>query len=184
MNVANPRAPNPDGHILELAPPGAPDAPDHAADAFTWDAFILCGDPTDPASGALVHPGTTENGWFTDPDNIGIDPSGRLWITTDGPPDAGFNDALYAMDTEGPGRALPRLFYLPPVGSEVCSPAFTPDGTTMFISVQHPGELRLEDGDDATSIADAGTAWPDFTGGPARPSLVVLTREDGGIVGS
>jgi len=184
VNVANTRAPNPDGHILELMPPGAPDAPDHAADVFAWDAFILCGDPADPASGALVHPETTENGWFTDPDNIGIDPAGRLWITTDGPPDAGFNDALYAVDTEGPGRALPKLFYLPPVGSEVCSPAFTPDGGSMFISVQHPGELRLEDAEDATSIADAGTSWPDFDGGPARPSLVVLTREDGGVVGS
>ena len=139
VNLANPRAPNPDGHILELTPPGAPDRPDHAAETFAWDVFILCGDPSDPASGAMCNPATSANGWFTDPDNISVDPAGRLWVTTDGPPDAGFNDALYAMDTEGPGRALPRLFYLPPVGSEVCSPAFTPDGKTMFISVQHPG---------------------------------------------
>ena len=185
VNLANPRAPNPDGHILELIPPGAPDTPDHAADSFAWDVFILCGDPTDPASGALCNPATSANGWFTDPDNLAVDPAGRLWVTTDGPPDAGFNDALYAMDTEGPGRALPRLFYLPPVGSEVCSPAFTPDGRTMFLSIQHPGELRLEDGEDATSMADAGTNWPDFVDGmPARPSLVVITREDGGPVGS
>lgn len=34
VNVANPRAPNPDGHLLELAPPGAPDRPDHAAASF------------------------------------------------------------------------------------------------------------------------------------------------------
>lgn len=185
VNPANRRAPNPDGHLLEISPPGAPAAPDHAALNYTWDAFILCGDPKDPAADAMVHPETSENGWFTDPDNLSVDPSGRLWITTDGPPDAGFNDALYAADTEGPGRALPRLFYLPPVGSEVCSPAFTPDGRTLFISVQHPGELRLEDGEDATSMADAGTNWPDFVDGvPARPSLVVLTRDDNGVVGN
>lgn len=185
VNAANPRSPNPDGHILELSPPGAPDAPDHAATTYTWDAFLLCGDPRDAASGAFVHPETSDNGWFTDPDNLAVDPAGRLWVTTDGPPDAGFNDALYAMDTDGPGKALPKLFYLPPVGSEVCSPTFTPDGKTMFISIQHPGELRLEDGEDATSMADAGTTWPDFKDGmPPRPSLVILVREDGGEIGS
>ena len=31
VNVANPRGPNPDGHLLELVPPGAPEKPDHAA---------------------------------------------------------------------------------------------------------------------------------------------------------
>lgn len=144
--------------------------------------FALCGDPNDPSSGAKYHPGTSENGWFTDPDNMGVDPAGRLWVCTDGPPDAGFNDALYVMATEGDERALSRLFYSPPRGAEVCSPTFTPDGRTMFISIQHPGGLR-QDGDDATSIADAGTNWPDFVeGGPARPSLVVITRDDGGPV--
>lgn len=185
VNAANPRSPNPDGHLLELSPPGAPDKPDHAATTYAWDAFLLCGDPRDAKSGAMVHPETSDNGWFTDPDNVSVDPAGRLWVTTDGPPDAGFNDALYAMDTEGPGKALSKLFYLPPVGSEVCSPAFTPDGKTMFLSIQHPGELRLKDGEDATSMADAGTNWPDFVEGqPARPTLVVITKADGGVIGS
>jgi uncharacterized protein len=185
VNPANPRGPNPHGHLLELVPPGAPDAPNHAADSFTWDVFALCGDPGKPEDECLYHPDTTENGWFTDPDNIGVDPAGRIWITTDGPPPDGMADAVYAMDTEGEGRALPRLFYIPPTGSEACSPAFTPDGTSLFLSVQHPGELRIDDMEDASSMADAGTSWPDFaTDMPARPSLVVLTRRDGGVVGS
>jgi secreted PhoX family phosphatase len=138
-----------------------------------------------PADECRYHPDTTANGWFTDPDNIGVDPAGRIWVTTDGPPPEGLADALYAMDTEGPGRALPKLFYIPPVGSECCSPAFTPDGTTLFVSIQHPGALRLDDNEDATSIADAGSNWPDFVDGqPARPSLVVLTKRGGGVVGS
>lgn len=184
VNVANPRGPNDHGHILELVPPGAPDAPDHAADTFTWGVFVLCGDPKDDEVGAAMHPATSENGWFTDPDNMAVDPQGRLWVCTDGPPPEGIADALYVMQTEGPERALPKLIYIPPVGAEVCSPAFTPDGRNVFLSVQHPGELRLEDNEDATSVADAGTAWPDFAAGtPPRPSVVVLTRRDGGPAG-
>lgn len=185
VNIANPRGPNPHGHLLELVPPGAPEKPDHAADTFNWDVFVLCGNPAVPADECRYHPDTTANGWFTDPDNIGVDPSGRIWVATDGPPPEGIADAVYAMDTEGPGRALPRLFYIPPVGSECCSPAFTPDGKTLFLSVQHPGALRLDDNEDATSVADAGTNWPDHREGmPARPSVVVITKQGGGVVGS
>ena len=59
-----------------------------------------------------------------------------------------------------------------------------PDGKTLFTSVQHPGDLRRSGGEDATSVADAGTNWPDFKDGmPPRPSLVVISREDNGAVG-
>lgn len=185
VNDANPRSPNPHGHLLELVPPGAPDRPDFAAGSFRWDVFVLCGDPAKPEDEAMFHPQTSDRGWFTDPDNLAVDPAGRLWVSTDGPPPEGIADSLYVMDTEGPGRALPRLFYIAPVGSECCSPTFTPDGRTVFVSVQHPGELRLEDNEDATSIADAGTNWPDFVdGAPPRPSLIVLSRSDAGTVGA
>jgi uncharacterized protein len=43
----------------------------------------------------------------------------------------------------------------------------------------------MADNEDATSMEDAGTSWPDFKPGvPARPSLVVLTRSKNGVVGS
>ncbi len=55
----------------------------------------------------------------------------------------------------------------------------------MFLSIQHPGELRLEDGEDSTSIADADTNWPDFIDGQGpRRSLVVISKDDGGVIGS
>jgi secreted PhoX family phosphatase len=133
----------------------------------------------------MFHPATTAAGWFTDPDNLAVDPAGRLWVTTDGPPPEGIADSVYVMDTEGPGRALPKLIYIAPVGSETCSPTFTPDGSSVFLSVQHPGELRMADNEDATSMDDAGTSWPDFKPGvPARPSLVVLRRGNNAVVGS
>jgi uncharacterized protein len=184
VNAANPRGPNPHGHILELVPPGTDGARDFAAQVFGWDVFALCGDPANAGDAAMFHPGTT-TGWFTDPDNLSVDPAGRLWVTTDGPPPPGIADAVFVMDTEGPARALPKIAYIAPVGSEACSPAFTPDGASVFISVQHPGELRMEDDEDAASIAESGTLWPDFVAGtPARPSVIVLTRTDGAMVGS
>lgn len=185
-NPANPRGPNPHGHLLEMTPPDTAGGPDQAADRFTWDVFVLCGDPDREADQSLYHPETTTNGWFTDPDNLGVDPQGHLWVTTDGPPPNGMADAVYAMDTEGEGKALPKLFYIPPVGSECCSPAFTPDGKNLFLSVQHPGALQLEgEGKDAVSMDTAGSNWPDFNEGiPARPSVVVLIKSNGGPIGS
>lgn len=185
VNPANPRGPNPHGHLLELVPPGGAEKPDFAAESFRWDVFVLCGNPAEAGEGAMFHPATSENGWFTDPDNLSVDLDGRLWVATDGPPPAGIADALFVMDTEGEGRALPKLFYVAPVGSECCSPTFTPDGRTVFVSIQHPGELRFDDDEDATSIADAGTNWPDFKDGlPARPALIVLSRNDKETLGS
>lgn len=178
VNAANPRAPNPEGHLLELTPPAAGGQVDHAATRYGWDIFILCGDPAKPEARARYHPATSADGWFTDPDNISFDPAGRMYVCTDGPPDAGFNDALYVLDTDGPGRALPKLFYSPPQGSECSAPCFTPDGRTLFLSVQHPGE-------DSDSLETVSTRWPDFQGGmPPRPSVVVIRRHDGGPIGT
>lgn len=140
VNVANPH-----GHIVELVPPGVDGALDFAADSYAWDVFVLCGDPAKAEDAAMFQPDTSASGWFTDPDNLSVDPEVRLWVTTDGPPPQGIADALYVMETDGPMRGLPGLFYIAPVGSECCSPAFTPDGSAMFVSVQHPGELRMED---------------------------------------
>jgi secreted PhoX family phosphatase len=105
-----------------------------------------------------------------------------MWIGTDGmptqtqPPAA---DALYAADTAGPGRAVTRRFFAAPRGAEVCGPVLTPDGRTLFVAVQHPGEERGSTFDVPT------TRWPDFTPGvPPRPAIVVITKQDGGEIGS
>src|SRR3546814_20345909 len=108
VNPANPRAHNFDGHVLELIPPGAPSAADHAAESFAWDIFALCGDPSDPEQQARYHAGTSAAGWFVDPDNLGLDPQGRLWVCTDGPPEPGFSDPLYAPSAEGGGKAVSK----------------------------------------------------------------------------
>lgn len=172
VDAANPRPANAHGHILEMTPPPAGGRPDHAADRFDWRVFLLCGDPAVAAHGATFPAATSADGWFVEPDNIGFDPAGRLWLCSDGPGARGM-DGLWAMHTSGPEAGVPRLFYVPPVQAECCSPAFTPDGTTMFLSVQHPAER-------AKSVEEAATGWPDFAPGqPPRPSVIAITRIDG-----
>lgn len=57
----------------------------------------------------------------------------------------------------------------------------TPDGRTMFINVQHPGATTgAEDfaqGRIDSHLPDGGDAYP-------RSATVVITRADGGLIGT
>lgn len=166
-NAPNKRAPNYHGHILELVPPGG----DHTADEFAWDALLFGGKPGEH-EGAESHPDSEV--WLSCPDNVAFDPKGRLWISTDqggSQSRNGIPDGAYTCDLSGDGRALLKLFYRAPIGAEVCGPEFTPDGSTLFLAIQHPG--------DGSSLDNPSTRWPDFREGvPPRPSVVALTYED------
>jgi len=179
VNPPNRRPNNLHGHVLEIVPPGA-DAgrPDHAAAEARWEVFIAGGKPG-VDHGAQFHRATSDVGWLSCPDNCAFDSRGRIWIATDGADDAaGVADGLYAADTAGKGRGLTRLFYQAPTGAEVAGPRFTPDDTTLFLSVQHPGE------EDGSSFDAPSTRWPDFEPGrPPRPSVIAITRRGGGPVG-
>ena len=116
-------------------------------DRFTWNILLRCGDPSIAAVGATFNPETSRDGWFGMPDNCAIDHMGRLWIATDGNSGArtGRTDGVWALETEGPLRATGKLFFRCPVGAELCGPMFTPDDQTLFVAVQHPGELTSDD---------------------------------------
>ncbi len=114
------------------------------------------GDPADPAC-------AFEHGWFlvggtagpslSCPDNLLLDPLGaeRLWVACDVSSDAlgqgcyerFGNNGLFAVDTSGPRAGHPRQLASGPNDSELTGPCFTPDGETLFLSVQHPGEETL-----------------------------------------
>ncbi len=60
LNPVNTRPENHYGHIVELIPPGgAGKDADHTAETYTWDLFVLAGNPKDPKHGAKFHPATS-----------------------------------------------------------------------------------------------------------------------------
>jgi len=175
VNAANPRPDNQHGHIIEIIEPNG----DFTATQSQWNFLVKCGDPDDPAFGAVWNPETSENGWFGSPDNCAVDPTGRLWIATDGNERTGAADGVWAMETDGPLRGTGRAFFRAPVGAEVCGPKFTPDSKTLFLSVQHPGDAR------DLSYEKPSTRWPDFKSDmPPRPAVLAIKRNDGGDIGS
>jgi secreted PhoX family phosphatase len=179
VNAANPRAENKHGHVIELIPPGEGKNADHTATKYRWDFFLIGGNPSDPEDGAMYLGEITKDGWVSTPDNCTFDAKGRIWITTDGQPKSGMADSVYAADTQGPGRGRTRCFFNAPTGAEICGPTFTPNQRTLFVAIQHPG-------DDKDSTFDApSTRWPDFADGmPPRPSVVAITKDDGGEIGT
>ena len=177
VDWVNPRAKNTHGQIVELTPPGGYGAEaDHTADLYFWNHLLLAGDA---ASGAHYHPDT--EAWISSPDNCAFDARGRIWIATDQGSAQTKNaipDGLYGCDVDGPGRALLKCLYAAPAGAEACGPEFTPDGRTVFLAVQHPG-----DGKGAT-FENPASRWPDFDPNmPPRPAVVAISRWDGGEIG-
>ena len=171
----NPRAANYWGQILEIMPgPGG-----HISERMTWSVLLEGGGSAVASSGGHS-PGTTSDGVLSCPDNATFDGEGRLWVTTDGNPGAHRRldgqptaDGLYLVDTDGASRGRSTLFFRGCVGSEITGPCFTPDDSTLFLSVQHPG--RVEEGGE-------GTSWPAKKGSdlPPRSTVVALRRKKGG----
>jgi hypothetical protein len=88
------------------------------------------------------------------------------------------NNQMLAAD---PRTGEIRRFLVGPRGQEITGVITTPDGRTMFVNVQHPGAT--------TSAADyaAGkyaSSWPDGGNSIPRSATLVITRLDGGVVGT
>lgn len=183
VDAANPRGPNVFGHIIEMTPDGG----DHTAAGFTWEILVKCGDPAIAPLGAAFNPATTRNGWFAMPDNCVFDAEGRLWVSTDGNSGrkTGRADGLWGVETDGEGRGTSKCFFQVPRGAELCGPCFTPDMETMFLAIQHPGEIPEGSNEPrASTFENPTTRWPDFADGmPPRPSIVAVTRRGGGKIG-
>ncbi|MEM1151657.1 MAG: PhoX family phosphatase [Pseudomonadota bacterium] len=175
VSAANPRAENRFGHIIEITEPNG----DFTATTSRWDILVRCGDPSVAEVGSTFNPLTSDQGWFGSPDNCAVDPSGRLWVSTDGNQYTGGADGIWAMETKGERRGTGKAFFRAPTGAEVCGPRFTENGKTLFLCVQHPG-----DGDDAT-FENPTTRWPDFKdGAPPRPSVLAIRRKDNAPIGA
>ena len=172
---ANPFATNPDGHIISIAEDGG----DNAATTFAWDIFLVGWDEGTQAA-YPDFPHVPREAAFADPDGLAFDRDGRLWIQTDGGQPFGMNDVMLAAD---PATRDVKRFFMGPRDCEVTGLTFTPDGRTAFVNVQHPN-----DGVPPTNIAASpkGTAVypPDTSFNRPRSSTVVITKDDGGVIGS
>lgn len=171
IDAANPRALNKDGQIIEFWP----ESNDHTAEFFRWELFLIAGKLDDATTN--YHEGTSENGWFSCPDNCTFDKLGNIWIATDGATRHGIADGVWAAGVEGPGRALSKRFIRTPIGAEMCGPCFTPDNESFFCAVQHPAS--------GSRFEKPSTRWPDFDESlPPRPAVVAVRKTGGGRVGS
>ena len=174
VDAANPRADNRYGHVIEMAPTGG----DHSASTFDWEILFLGGDPANPEhaiSAAGIEPAPVAP--LANPDNVLFDPRGVLYVCTDGQPSAlGVNDGLFGVPVSGPDRGRARQLLSVPVGAELASGYFTPDGRWFFGAVQHPGE--------ESTLAAPSSSYPGGPGTPPRPGVFAVNKIDGGPIGT
>jgi len=180
---ANPRGPNPFGHIIRWREDRPLPRPGELAAAFQWDLFALGGDEH---SGSVQGQALTADNRFSSPDGLWFDPDGRLWIETDlsqrvllqGPFRSFGNNQLLCAD---PRRADLRRFLTGPVGQEITGITGTPDQRTVFVNVQHPGQSTTSE----QFLAGQYTSnWPGGEGTRPRSATLAIRRSDGGKVGT
>jgi secreted PhoX family phosphatase len=167
---ANPRSVNRHGHIMEIIEDGG----NAAGTTFTWSVPIVCGDPADPST-YFAGFDKTKVSPISCPDNVMFDGAGNLWIATDGNA-LNSNDGLFVTALAGPERGHLKQFLTVPFGAETCGPAMSADGRTVFVAVQHPGEIS------GFTMENPASTWPD--GDFAKPSVACSWRLDGRYVGA
>ena len=147
---------------------------DPEASTFTWEDYANGGQTgrSDPG----------EQG-FSCVDNLVFDKRNDLWIVTDistsslnvsAPLQYHANNAMFYVPTdEDPEDRIAFRFANMPVEAEGTGPYFTPDEDTLFVNVQHPGELANLN---ATSVfgqpATYTSYWPDGNKTPNEPQPV------------
>lgn len=165
----NPRAANRYGQIVRWAP----DDGDHTAVGFTWDLFVLAGNPmvhTDAYAGSSnVH----GDNMFNSPDGLAFDSTGLLWIQTDGDDSnsgdfAGMGNNQMLVGDPRTGEI--RRFLVGARDCEVTGFAWSTDRRTLFVGIQHPGEI-------------GGGHFPDGGDTTPRSCVVAITKDDGAALG-
>lgn len=169
VDTANPRPNNRHGHVIELTET----SDDPGSLTFTWEIFILCGNPANPADEPTYFAGfdKSEVSAISCPDNITFDRRGNLWIATDGQINTfNRNDGIFAVPVEGSDRGYVRQFLSGVPGGECASLALTPDDQTLFVSIQHPAE--------GSTLSAPTHRWPDGT--QPRPTVIAVRKGGSG----
>jgi secreted PhoX family phosphatase len=145
------------GQIIRMTEEGD----DPTAESFAFEVFAAGG----PQTG------------FAAPDNLMFDNENNLWVVTD-MSSSGMNQGIYTTFRNNGAFMIPTdidggisgsevfQFASAPIAAELTGPALTPDGQTLFLAIQHPGETS-ESRDEPTST------WPD--GESPKSSVVAIT---------
>ncbi len=177
VDAVNPRANNVMGQIIRWK-----EESDFDATTMRWSHLVLAGDPANTRPEAK---GNINGDLFACPDGLMLDARGVLWIQTDMHASQMYqgelarigNNQMLACD-RSTGEI--RRFLTGPVNCEITGATQTPDCTTMFINIQHPGETPSDRSD--PKVPAKFSSWP--YGGRPRSATVVIRRKDGGVVGT
>ena len=130
-------------------------------------------------SASVYMAGGGENG-FSCPDNLAFDLSGNLWMTTDmsgsvmnkeeWPYMAFKNNSLFVIPRIGKDAGKVIRVANAPRDAEFTGPWFSPDGKTLFLSVQHPGEQTID-------LKNPTSLWPFDKDNIPKPSVVAITGD-------
>jgi secreted PhoX family phosphatase len=180
VDPVNPRAGNQFGQIVRWTEARG----DHASATFAWELFVIAGDRG--TSRTFMGRALNEDNIFACPDGLWIDADSRVWIQTDIGESEQNRGALKPMGNNCMLAADPRTgdirrFLTGPTGQEVTGVVTTPDQKTMFVNFQHPGATTSKEDFAAGKIT---SGWPDYDGTVPRSGTIVITREDGGIIGA
>ena len=200
---------NVNGHIVRLK-----DA-SNAGTTFTWDVYLFGAEASADAAKVNLSSLTNDQD-FSSPDGLWFSPyTGICWIQTDDGAytdvtncmmlaampgavgDGTVKSITYPRATGGdlvvntrvgktPTADTLKRFLVGPAGAEITGATETPDGKTMFINIQHPGEGTAQ-----ANIADPTkyqSQWPSNAGYGVgkrpRSATIVITKNDGGRIGS
>ncbi len=114
---------------------------------------------------------------FSAPDNLTFDSNGNLWTVTDmssssmnkGVFTPFANNGMFVIPITGSSKGDALQFASAPNDAELTGPWFTPDESTLFLAVQHPGE-------NTTDISKPTSMWPHRSGDTMpRPAVVAIT---------
>lgn len=170
----NPREGNLYGQIVRWRPAGG----DHLAHVFTWDLFVVAGNPTVHSDANRGSANVNADNMFNSPDGLAFDRNGMLWIQTDGNYS---NEEDFAghgnnqMLVGDPATGEIRRFMVGPKECEVTGLTWSPDRRTMFVGIQHPGSSGGPEGE-TSHFPDGGDSVP-------RSTIIAVTRDDGGLIG-
>jgi secreted PhoX family phosphatase len=192
------------GHIVRLAEKAPADT------AFQWDIYLFASEAdADKASVNLSN--LSDDNDLSSPDGLVFSKAtGVCWIQTD---DGAYTDktncmmmaALPGQRGDGASKTLAygskqvtthvgkpqtpatlKRFLVGPKGAEITGITETPDGRAIFVNIQHAGEnTKMADVNDPSKYE---SRWPANAGYGAgqrpRSATIVITKNDGGVIGT